>query len=374
MKSLFHLPGEGPYLLAHSAGCLPVTAQARVERDFLAPWRDRAGGAWPDWLASIQAFCEELAALLGGRPEHWCPQPSVSGAISTFLSGLRFADERRVVLTSEEAFPSIGFALSGLAALGLQLELVRGDPSDPGNWDRVMDTDVAAVVLTHAHSNSGRVSPIGEIGAKARANGVITIVDIAQSCGILPIDVAAWPVDAVAGTSLKWLCGGPGACFLWVSPTLLERVEPIARGWFSHADPFEMDIEHFRFAPDARRFWGGTPTVAPYVFALEGLRLVREIGVTQVRAHNLRLVRELAELAPDIVDPSVDYAARSGTLCLALGPDVEAALAGAGVQCDRRGPVLRLSFAIWNDSEDVAHVARQFVGGAKQDRKVGLAG
>lgn len=369
MKSLFHLPGDGPYLLAHSAGCMPVAARERGERDFVAPWRDRAAGAWPDWLASIQAFREALAGLLGGYAEHWCPQPSVSGAIGAFLSGLRFAGARRVVLVSEEAFPSVGFALSGLAALDLRLELVRGDPSDAASWRRVADPDVAAVVLTHVHSNSGRVSPVAAIAAVARAHHVVTVVDVAQSCGVLPIDVAAWPVDAVVGSSLKWLCGGPGACFLWVSPTLIERVEPIARGWFSHVDPFEMDIEHFQFAPDARRFWGGTPTVAPYAFALEGLRLVREIGVERIRAHNLRLIRELSDLAPDIVDPAVDYATRGGTLCLALGPEVEAALAADGIQCDRRGTVLRLSFAIWNDSEDVARVAR----GIRQGGTMGKA-
>ena len=358
MKSRFCVPAGGPYLMAHSAGCQPVGLEARLVEDYVRPWREDPARIWDAWLGSIAEFREAVAGLLGGRADEWCPQPSVSAAISRFLSGVAFPAGRDVVLVSAEAFPSIGFALAGLERLGLRLELARGAPDDPGSWTRLDDRDVAAVVLTHVHSNSGRITPVAEVAARARANGVVSVVDIAQSAGILPLDVTAWPVDAVAGRALKWLCGGAGACFLWVSPERVMEVEPVERGWFSHLDPFEMDIEHFLFAPDARRFWGGTPVVAPYVSALEGLRVVREIGVRTIREHNLRLQRGLLDaLAGTGINAPVPGEC-GGTLCLELGEAAEAALAAAGVRCDRRGRILRLSFGIWNDDADVATVAQ----------------
>lgn len=179
------------------------------------------------------------------------------------------------------------------------------------------------------------------------ARRVIELISLSRKAG-----------DAVAGTSLKWLCGGAGGCFLWVSPERVMEVEPVERGWFSHLDPFEMDIGHFLFAPDARRFWGGTPVIAPYVSALEGLRVVREIGVETIREHNLRLQRGFLDAlsGTGIVVPVPGEC--GGTLCLELGQTVEVALAAAGVQCDRRGAILRLSFGIWNDDADIATVAQ----------------
>jgi len=358
MKHHFLCPnGQGSdgavYLLAHSAGCLPVATRAAVEEGFFAPWAGAAGDGWGQWLTEIDRFRAALAALLGGDAADWCPQPGVSAGIAKFLSGLDFADGRHVVLASAEAFPSVGFALEGLARLGLRLELVEGDPSMLANWQRIADPDVAAVVITHVHSNSGRVSPVAELGAEARAHGVISVVDVAQSAGILPIDIAQWPVDAVAGSALKWLCGGPGAGFLWVSPGLAGRVAPVDRGWFSHANPFEMDIRHFAFASDARAFWGGTPGILPYVTARTGIELITRIGVADILVHNRRLCARLAEQLPWISPPEQ----RGGTLCLPLDAGAEAALVAAGVRCDRRDEVLRLSFAIWNDDADVDRVA-----------------
>ena len=131
------------------------------------------------------------------------------------------------------------------------------------------------------------------------------------------------------------------------------RAAPVERGWFSHENPFEMDIRHFAFAPDARAFWGGTPSVLPTITARVGIETISRIGVPHILAHNRRLSARLAVALglPDWPEP------RGGTLCLPLGAAAEASLAAAGVRCDRRGEVLRLSFAIWNDDKDVDRVA-----------------
>ena len=359
MHPAFHTPVGGPYLLCHSAGALPVTARSTLEDALFHPWAAKGGDAWAAWLDAIDAFRDALTALFGGAARDWCPVNGVSAGVSRLLSGIDFAPGRKVIIASRETFPSVGFALSGLARLGLTVELIDGDPSRLQSWRRVRDPDVAAVVLMHVHSNSGLVAPVGDVAAIARANGVFSIVDVAQSAGILPIHAPSWGVDALVGSSIKWLCGGSGACFLWVDPRWTERIDPIERGWFSHENPFEMDIDRFRFAADARRFWGGTPSVAPYAIATAGLRTIAEIGVERIRAHNLRLAALFADTAPAALADQADLTDRGGTLCLRMDTAQEAALREAEVTFDRRGARLRLSFAIWNDESDVAIVTRQ---------------
>jgi selenocysteine lyase/cysteine desulfurase len=350
----FEVPGPGPYLLAHSVGCLPASARARLDEALFAPWAARGSDAWDSWLAAVDGFRQSLARLIGANPTQICPQPGVSAALSNLLSGLPREQGRDILLASAHAFPSIGFAMAAFERLGYRLRLLDGDPADPAVWRDAITSRVAAVVAMHVHSNSGRLSPIADIVTAARASGAVAIIDIAQSAGILPVDVARWGADAVIGSCVKWLCGCSGAGFLWASRDLLAKAEPLAVGWFSHEDPFAFDIADFRFAPDARRFWGGTPSIAPYAIATAGIDTILSLGPPEILAHNRRLVAIMAEQA----DAAFDMDARGGTLCLAARDTgaLAATLVETGCRFDRRGEVLRLSFHAWNSEEEAARV------------------
>jgi kynureninase len=347
IRSRFEVPGGGPYLLAHSVGALPLAARASLETAMLRPWAERGSDGWPDWLDAVDGFRAALAGLLGGEASQYCPQVNLSGGLFRLLAGLPAEAGRDVLLASEQSFPSIGFALSGLERLGYRLKLLTGDPGKADSWAADIGAETAAVVVMHVHSNSGAVAPVAEVAALAKAAGALSIADVAQSTGILPVSIPAWGVDAVIGSCVKWLCGGPGAGWLWASTGLTARAKPIDIGWFSHENPFEFDIRDFRHAPDARRFWGGTPSVAPYALATGAIATIAEIGVDSVLAANRRLIARVAEKAGDRwFEP--DRTGFGGTLCIAAGPDVEAALRAAGCRLDRRGEVLRLSFHVYN--------------------------
>jgi selenocysteine lyase/cysteine desulfurase len=116
-----------------------------------------------------------------------------------------------------------------------------------------------------------------------------------------------------------------------------------------------MDIHSFRYAEDARRFWGGTPSVAPYLVATAGLHLLRAIGIDAVLAHNRALIRAFLDAAPPALRDLVTLERRGGTLCIPVGEElaaVRAALDTAQVRFDCRGPVVRLSFHLCNTMED----------------------
>lgn len=354
----FHVP-SGVYLLSHSVGCLPIKARRDLDEAFFDSWADSGSDAWPHWLASIDGFRRELAAVLGGEQEQWCPQPGVSAATFKLVSSLP-QTRRRTVLISRHAFPSVGFALTGLESFGYRVRFVDGDPTDLANWRQALSPNVAAAVFMHVHSNSGLLSPVAELTDLARSAGVFSIVDICQSAGVIPLDVAASGADAVVGSCVKWLCGGPGAGFLWVDPRHIESLSPPDRGWFSHADPFAFEIDDFCPAQDARRFWGGTPSIAPYIVAQSGLRTIGRIGVDRVFAHNRQLFDHLRKMLPAEWADRIDLSGRGGTLCLDLGDcaqQAERLLRSAQCRIDRRGSILRISFHLFNTLQDAEELA-----------------
>jgi len=147
------------------------------------------------------------------------------------------------------------------------------------------------------------------------------------------------------------------AGYLWVDPGVVDQCEPIDVGWFSHADPFEFDINNFRYADGALRFWGGTPSVLPYVLASAGIQLICDIGVDRIRQHNAELTSMVLDALPSKLTMTPrDPAKRGGTLLLNLGESqtgVEENLTEAHVRFDSRNAGIRMSPHIYNTAEEM---------------------
>lgn len=348
--------------MTHSVGCLPKRCHEALQQTLFEPWKSQGGDAWNSWLTVIERFRESLAGFLGGRAVDYCPQANLSSGLAKLLAALPKPTSRKVLLAAEDSFPSLAFALQGAAKFGFETQLIPRlhDPSVVASWAQALTADVAAALVTHVHSNTGVVAPVAEIAALCRERGIFCIVDIAQSAGILPLSVAEFAADAVLGSCVKWLCGGPGAGFMWINPARVQDLLPTDVGWFSHADPFEFDVHSFRYAPDARRFWGGTPSIAPYAIAAESVRVLAGIGIRDIRAHNSQLIEGFRTELPRRWRSEIDAARIGGTICLPLGgalDEVRRALQANAVRVDYRGAAVRLSFHIYNTAEEAAFIA-----------------
>lgn len=356
----FHLPNT-PYFLSHSVGCLPITADAFIDQTFLTPWKTSGGDAWGPWLGIIDDFCQSLANLLGANPADICPQTNLSSSFTKFLMSLPKTDSKRnKIIMDKNAFPSMGFVAKGLGTLGYELLLVDSEQheNELAAWQSMLDDTALCALVTHVHSNTGYVSDVAAIVELAHANGTFTAIDIAQSVGVLPIDVTKWNASAVIGSCVKWLCGGPGAGFMWINSDIVSTLQPVDVGWFSHQNPFEMDITDFRYATDAKRFWGGTPSVAPYATALNSINILTKIGVENIYAHNRKMLKPVLRAFEDVVVAPIDLTRNGGTLCLKLPQKILAnvcqQLDAHKAFYDTRGDTMRLSLHVYNDETDVA--------------------
>lgn len=350
---------DGPYFLSHSVGLMPKAARLDLEQAYLAPWANGAADAWDHWLAAIGRWRGALAPILGAEADDLCPQANVSAGLSKILSCLEPQGRRRKIVLCDDDYPTIGFVAAQAQRRGFEIEFLPGGRHmrDPDAWSRVADDDVAFALVTHVFSNRGVKSPVAEIAALARAGGAVVIVDVAQSAGAVEVDAKRWGAHFILGASVKYLCGGPGAAFLWANPETVGAFEPTDVGWFSHRLPFEGDIRRFDFAPKAARFWGGTPNVAPYVLARAGAAAILESGPARVAAHNQQMLDLLLDGAPPNCIASCAAPEARGCAVI-LRPervrDAADALSAAGVRFDERAGGLRLSVHLYTDEEDIA--------------------
>lgn len=357
----FCLAGPG-YLLNHSVGRPLVSTKQAFEAAFFAPWQDSGREPWGQWLGVIEDFTAALAQLFNGKAQDFCPQVNLSSALTKIVMSLqRLNRPNAVVLMSEQDFPSMGFALKKALPDCCELRFIPKslDITDRNVWDAHIKADVDLVFVSHAYSNTGQIAPLEAIVALARQRDCLSLIDVAQSAAIVPLDLSSLQPDFMIGSSVKWLCSGPGAAYLWVNCAVIDLCQPQDVGWFSHENPFEFNIHDFRYHQSALRFWGGTPSIAPYAIAAHSIHYFAKLGSPLLRGHNQALLSQLAtELGEFWVSPTQE-AQRSGTAILQFGArqsEVMQALAAANISVDERALGMRVSPHIYNDQQDIEHL------------------
>jgi kynureninase len=273
-------------------------------------------------------------------------QTNVSTIQSIVASALDFGGARNRVVYTDQNFPTNMYVWEARRAQGAEIVVV---PSEAGAvpTERLLeaiDERTLVVPISHVLFRSSYLQDAAAICARAREVGALVLLDTYQSLGTVPLDVQALDVDMVCGGSVKWLCGGPGAAYLYVRPDLLARLEPRITGWAAHAAPFAFETGPQRYASGVQRLLNGSPAVPALLAATAGYDVVAEVGVEAIRAHSVRLTELLREdlLARGFeVSSPPDPARRGGTLTVRLAPDESgpgfvAALERRGILVDHR--------------------------------------
>jgi kynureninase len=226
--------------------------------------------------------------------------PNVSSLLAAIGSAIAFGPDRNEIVIEGLQFPTVSYVWDAWRRFGARPVEVASTDGRTMSTDAICSTITersALVVLSHAAYVSGSVIDVAAIGARCREMGALFVLDAYQTTGIYPYDVGALPVDIVVGGSHKWLCGGPGCGFIYVRPELRDTLAPAVTGWMAHVEPFNFEPAPIKLATTGHRWNTGTPTIPGYLAARAGHDAILEVGVTAIRAHNLRLTDALADAA-----------------------------------------------------------------------------
>ncbi len=347
------------YFLYHSIGQYPGKAagMAAAMAEFASVWGTENDAQWDYALTARARFISRWCAILSAHEGTVTTCESVTAGLHMLITALPEASLRgKRILVAQDCFPSNHFLLTGLQhRLGFTLDTVpiRQGAAWVEDEDMIArwGPDVALALITWVSSTTSHRVDLPPLVAHGRRMGSIIGVDVTQAAGLLPYSVLNPVVDFTLSTSLKWMCGTPGAGILHVADHLIQQCQPELRGWFSQDNPFSWALDRFAFASDIRRFDHGTPGVMAAAASLPAMDWHAGQSIAALAAHNRRLTARLFDAADDLglllVTPRPD-AARGGSVMLQLpashpGADVVAALRAEGLFADHRGQTLRLS-------------------------------
>jgi kynureninase len=260
----------------------------------------------------------------------------VTVAEALVLSALDFSGERNRIVYEEGLFPTVRYVQQAAARWGAEVVVC----ADAESVIDAIDERTMLVPVSHVLFKTAEIQDAHAIAERAHEVGAHVCLDAYQSAGSVPLDVTELGIAFCVGGSVKWLCGGPGAGWLYVRPDLSETLEPAFSGWQGHARPFAFETE-MEYAAGAARFLTGTPNVPALYAASAGYDLIEEIGVDRIRANSMRQTAFLIDLLDEreyTVQSPRAHERRGGSVVFHV-PDFEAVhaeLAAREIICDYR--------------------------------------
>jgi kynureninase len=245
--------------------------------------------------------------------------------ISCFDSTNIKGNRNKIVMVDME-FPSIQYLYHAHARDKFEVEVVPCPDGISVPLDALLeaiDERTLLVPISHVLFRSSYIVDAKAIIEKAHSVGAMVVLDIFQSIGVVPVNLAELDVDFAVGGLLKWMCGGPGACFLYVRPDLAEGLNPKFTGWLAHENPFGFERGAITHTSGSYKFQSGTPVIPALYTCQGGLDLIAEVGVDRIRGRSKAISAMILNLAKDRrwkTTTHDDPERRAGTVALDL-PD-----------------------------------------------------
>jgi kynureninase len=359
-RERFPILADCVYLINHSLAAMPAAAEERLA-EYARAWKTRGIRAWADgWWDLPLTVGDQIGRIIGAPPGSVVMHQNVTVAEAIVLSCFEIEPPRNRIVYEEGNFPTVRYLYQAARGAGVVV-VPEGDPVADAIDERTL-----LVPCQHVLFKTSEIQDVESVVRRAHEVGAHVVLDCYQSAGAVPVDVTALDVDFAVGGSVKWLCGGPGAGWLYVRPDLAERLEPSLVGWQAHARPFAFEPE-LEYAGGVGRFLTGTPNVPALYVATAGYDVIEEVGVERIREGSVRqtelLTRLLTEAGFEITSP-LDPACRGGTVTVRTPgfEGVHRELSERGIICDFRPETgLRLGPHFYNSDDELRYAVEQIV-------------
>ncbi len=367
-RAQFPILATTVYLINHSLGAMPKATYDRLH-DYAEAWDTRGIRAWEEgWWEMPLTVGDKLGRIIGAPPGTVAMHQNVSVCQALIISCFDLTGKRNKIVYEAMNFPSVMYVYEAHAkATNARIVTVPSDDGITIDTQKMLDAideETLLVPISHVLFRSAFIQDAKAIIEKAHAVGAYVVLDAYQSAGTVPLNVTELNVDFATGGSVKWLCGGPGAGWLYVRPDLHTKFEPKVTGWAAQRSPFAFASE-IDYATDIHRYLHGSPAIPALYAAESGYDLINEIGVEAIRANSIQQTTKLIELAEEQgwrINSPRDANQRAGSVILDVpfAGEVVRELSAREMLVDYRpGAGIRVGPHFFNTDDEIETIIRE---------------
>ncbi|HMG32465.1 MAG TPA: aminotransferase class V-fold PLP-dependent enzyme [Blastocatellia bacterium] len=355
------------YMISHSLGAMPNRTRDRLQ-EYADMWATRGIRAWEEgWWMMPTSVGDLIGKIIGAGDGEVVMHPNVSICQSIITGCLDFTQKRNKIVTESLNFPSNLYIYHALRN-GARVVTVASDDQITVPLERMLqaiDEETLLVSVSHVIFKSSFIQDIKAIAERCRQVGALIVADIYQSAGTVPLNVRDIGLDFATGGSVKWLCGGPGAGYLYVRRELWDKLKPQLTGWMAHQDPFAFEATPIRYADNIYRFLNGSPNIPGMYAAMSGYEIINEVGVDKIREKSVRQTTRLVQISEDAgfkVNCPKDTSSRGGTVVIDVphGKEVTTELLRRDFLVDYRpGAGIRVAPHFYSKDEELDLTVRE---------------
>jgi len=356
------------YMISHSLGAMPRRTRDRLQ-EYADMWSTRGIRAWEEgWWMMATSVGDMIGKIIGAGEGEVVMHPNVSVCQSIIASCLNFKGERNKIVTESLNFPSNLYIYHSLEREGARVITVPSEDGITVPLEKLLDAideQTLLVSVSHVIFRSSFIQDLHAITRRAHEVGALVVADIYQSAGTVPLNIREIGLDFATGGSVKWLCGGPGAGYLYVKRELWSKLEPRLTGWLAHEDPFAFEMGPNKYADNIYRFLNGTPCVPAMYAAKSGYEIINEIGVEKIRAKSIKQTSRLIEVVEESgfkINCPRKVEERGGTVVIDVphGQQVTTELLRRDFLCDfRPGAGIRVAPHFYTKDEELELIVRE---------------
>ena len=360
-RHLFDIPEHVTYLnCAYLSPLLRHAAAAgeRGVRQKLRPWEITA----EHFFVGAQSARTLFAQLINAKADDIAIVPAASYGIAVAARNLPLRGDQEIVVLADQ-FPSNVYAWRERAReTGARIVTIER-PAD-GDLSAAVVAAIgprtAIVTLPHCHWTDGALLDLPAIGRQCRAVEAALVLDLSQSLGVLPFDVAEVAPDFITCATYKWLLGPYTLGFLYVHPKRQDG-EPLEHSWIGRrgSENFAGLVEYEDvFAPGAQRFdMGERANFHLMPMAIAALEQLLDWGTAEIAATLAERTAYIAERAGLLGFEALPTTRRAGhflglTYPPGMPPEVLPALAHEHIHVSVRGSSMRVTPHVYNDDAD----------------------
>ena len=254
---------------------------------------------WDEYFRELDSIREKIAIYFNSKPSEIAFLINTSSGMNTIARLLK----KGGIIYPEGEFPSsihifkrLGFNCEKIYQVNYQYRI--------NDIKNSIKANTKYLIHSHIQYLTGFKQDLEKLGALAKNERLVNIVNATQSFGAFPLDIQRYNIDILVASALKWACCGYGIGILFIKEKIIKENEIPFSSWLSVINGMSMNNDNLEIGKETKYIdgMGGTPHFSTLLTLKGGLDLIEKIGSGDLNKGLIRIRNRIIDLTSEFIN------------------------------------------------------------------------